>query len=101
MTAHFILTSPYGLASLLRGALAQRAVNQILDELDAAELQQPRALLFPAVERHAHLPGPREHLLVLDCSFVVQVIGARRRNSFDDVQLVAVEVAGAIEPAEI
>src|SRR5207253_11514857 len=54
---------------------------------------------FPvAVEDHGHLPRPHEHLRILDRHVVRNVIAIERREPLDHVQLVAVEVAGAIEP---
>ena len=42
------------------------AVHEILDKLHALELQQLRILFHVAIERHADLPWPREHLSVFD-----------------------------------
>ena len=47
-----------------------------------------------SIEEHAHLPGPREHLRVLDGGFVADVIRSRRGVALDDVQRVAVKVTG-------
>ena len=60
--------------------------------------EQLRVLLFVAVQNHAHPPRPCEHRRVLDRHLIVDVIGVERREAFDQVQLIAVEVAGAIEP---
>ena len=54
--------------------------------------------LAPPVERHAHLPRPREHLRVLDRRLVLQRVGVERGVALDHLQRVAVVIAGAIEP---
>ena len=64
----------------------------------ALVFEQLAVSFLTPVERHAHLPRPREHLRVLDRDFVEHVIGAGRRIAFDDVQRLAVEIPGAIEP---
>ena len=81
--------------------LPQVPVHQILDELDAPEFQHLRVRLDAPVERHAHLPGPRKHLRILDRDLVVQRLGAARREALHHVQRVAVEIARPVEPAQI
>src|SRR3954470_8677894 len=81
--------------------LAPLAVHQFLDEFDALEVEQLRVLLDAAVERHADLPRPRESLRILDRRFVGNDVRAGAREPLDDVQLIAVEIAGAIEPGLI
>ena len=74
----------------------------LLEEVRIALVLEQLAVSFlPPVERHAHLPGPREHLRVLDRDFVEHVIGAGRRVALDDVQRVAVEIPGPIEPGPV
>src|SRR5262252_8259295 len=85
--ALFMATPPRLFGHVERGV---ERVTLVLEHLDV--------LFHAAVERHPHLPGPREHLRILDRDFVVDVIRIRHRVALDDVQLVAVEVAGAIEP---
>ena len=55
-------------------------------------------VLEAPIERHPHLPGPREHFRIFNRDFVHQVIGTDGRVALDDVQRVAVEVPGAVEP---
>jgi hypothetical protein len=38
---------------------------------------------------------------VLDCDLVAHVIAADRRESFDHMQLIAVEIPGSIEPGAV
>ena len=56
-------------------------------------------LFLTTIKRHADLPRPREDLRILHRRFVDDDVGARAHVAFDDVQRLAVEVAGAIEPA--
>src|SRR6266571_8383313 len=72
--------------------------QQLLGPGHALELQRLHALLHPAIERKADLPGPCENLRVLDRGFVHQVIRTDRGVPLDDVKRVAVIVARAIEP---
>ena len=60
---------------LLDGVLAQVAVHQLFDELDALELAEPRVLVDVPVERHADRPRPRERLRVVDRRLVLDVVG--------------------------
>src|SRR4029450_8737473 len=78
--------------------LAEHSVQQFLGERYALELEQLQVRFQPAVQGKSDLPGTREHIWILDRSFVHQVIRAHRRVAFDDVQLVRVKVAGPIEP---
>ena len=86
---------------LLTRLFPQMSVQQIFHEFDASELQNLRIGLHPAVERHAHLPGARKDLGILDCHLVIERIGAPRREALDHVQCIAVKVSGAIEPAQV
>ena len=81
------------------GFLTEVPVHQLLRELDALVFQELRVLLEPAVERHAHLPRTREHVRILDRRLVLDHVRRERRVALDDVQRVAVIVAGAVEPA--
>ena len=73
--------------------LVVEAVALVIEELEV--------LLLVAVENHPHRPRPGEHFRVLDRDGVVDVIGIGQRVALDDVQRVAVEVAGAIEPGPV
>src|SRR5258705_10919567 len=48
--------------------LAQVSVEQLLHHLDAAVVHQLRVGLEATVERHRDLPGPREHVRILEGS---------------------------------
>src|SRR5678816_2804269 len=51
-----------------------------------------------SIQDRTDVPRPREDLRVFDRHVVAHVVRTNRRVPFDDVQLVAVVVAGAIEP---
>src|SRR5687768_5847523 len=92
-------SSPQALKPSL--CLSILAVHQLFDELDTLELIQPRVRIDVAIQRHPDLPRPAEGLRIFDGRFVPQVIGTLRRVTLDDFQLIAVMIAGAIEPALI
>src|SRR5437879_6195100 len=64
----------------------------------ALVFQQLKILLLVTIQEHAHLPRPREHLLVLDQRLVSQVVRSSWRVAFNHVQGVAVEISGPGEP---
>ena len=61
-------------------------------------LEQLHVLVFVAIKDHAHAPRSAEHLRVLYGYIVGDVVGVDQRETFDQVQLLAVKIAGAIEP---
>src|SRR5262245_29062307 len=61
-------------------------------------LEQFRVRFLAAVQKHAHLPRTCEHVRILDGDFVFDVSGPCRREPFDHVQRLAVEIACPIEP---
>src|SRR5689334_12372536 len=73
----------------LRRLLAQFAVHQLFDELDALELHQLRVRLDAAIQRHGDLPRPRESVRIFDRRLVPDVIGAAHRVTLGHFQLVA------------
>src|SRR3954447_19036157 len=81
--------------------LAVGAVEQFLDELDALEVHQLRVLLEAAVQRHADPPRPRERLGIGHRRFVADDVGRGPRVALGDLELIAVEIAGAIEPGAV
>src|SRR5215471_18706483 len=84
--------------SLLR-FLRQIPVEEFLRELDALELEQLRVGLDSLVERQRDLPRPRERLWVLDRRLVLKMIITLQGVALGDLELVAVVVAGAVEPS--
>src|SRR3989442_1136693 len=81
--------------------LAPLTVQQLLDELHALEIHELRVLLQTPVEGHADLPRAREDFGVFDRGLVREDVGARAPVAFNDMQRVAVEVTGSVEPALI
>ena len=67
-TASTTMRSPYRRSIGVRGptgrVLAQVAVHQLFDELDALELAEPRVGVHVPIQRHAHRPRPRERLRI-------------------------------------
>ena len=58
----------------------------------AVPLHHFEVLVDDAIERHAHLPWPREHVRVLDGRFVLNVIAVDGGVALDDVHLLGVEI---------
>src|SRR5687768_14507348 len=54
--------------------------------------------VFLPVERHADLPCAREHFRILHGDLVAERVGVLEREPFLELQLFAMEVAGAVEP---
>src|SRR3989344_6492240 len=86
---------------LFQRFLAQVAVHQLLHELDALELVQPRVLALALVEVEAHLPGPGEGGRVGDRGLVAHQARARRRPALDHLHMIGVDVAGPVEPGAV
>src|SRR5688572_17807659 len=78
--------------------LEKLVVQQIFRELDALELEQLGIRLRVPVEMHRDRPRRGERLRVLDRRFVLHAIRVERRVALGDLELIAVIVAGAIEP---
>src|SRR6187397_2111033 len=73
-------------------------IQLLVREALALVLEETRLRLLAAVEHRLHVPRPGEHLRVLDGHAVADVIGTLGREALDHVQLLGMEVAGAIEP---
>src|SRR5581483_25429 len=76
------------------------AVQQFLGEFHALEFQKLGVVFHPAIKRHADFPGAGENLGILDGGFVIQMIRIGAGESFHHMQLIACEIAGAIEPRQ-
>src|SRR6185312_7109625 len=85
-------------ASLLACFLAKVAVDQFLGELDAFEFKQARILLAVLVKDHVDLPRAAEGLRVLNGCFVIHRVRIEQGVALRNVQSVAGEVSGAVEP---
>ena len=76
-------------------------VQELLHELDAAVLEELHVRLQTAIERHRDSPGAREDFRILDRHFVVDGVRCNRREAFDEVQGITMEVSGSVEPAPV
>src|SRR5262245_25551599 len=92
-TAAATIATPNLAGSLRR--LPKMSIYDLFRELDAVVAIQVRRLLQPAIERHPHLPWTREDVRIFDRGFVHQRVAADRRETFGDLQGVAVKVSGA------
>src|SRR6516225_7565053 len=79
--------------------LREVAIQQLLGELLALELEQLCVRLDVPVERQADRPRPRVDRGVLERRLVPKMIRTLRDVALDDVQRRGREVARAVEPA--
>jgi hypothetical protein len=77
------------------------SVDQVFHEFHTPEFHELRVFFDMPIEGHADLPGPGEDLGILERRLVRERLGAAGGDSLDDVELVAVEVSRAIEPAQV
>src|SRR5262245_11469774 len=96
--AHVNLLFTCPVAYSLAWLLAKVPIHELLNELHALEFQDLRVLLQPTIKRHTELPGPREHLRVLNGGFVGERVETERRVTLDQMQGIAVEVPGPVKP---
>src|SRR5262245_58857919 len=78
--------------------LAQPAVHELFDELDAAVLEQLRIWLQPSIERHRELPRFGEHVWILDGHLVVDRVLRDGSEALRHMQRLTMIVAGPVEP---
>src|SRR4029077_12211233 len=64
----------------------------------ALELHELHVLLDPSIEDEAHLPWPRKHFGVVDCGFVLEVVGTERGVTLHHMERVAMKISGPVEP---
>ena len=74
------------------------AVDKIFHELDAPKFHKLSVGLNMPIERHAHCPGTGKHVGVINRHVVLESFRATSREPLDDVETVAVEVTGLVEP---
>src|SRR3990172_5492279 len=77
------------------------SVHQLLHELDALEIEELRSRLHPTIKRHADRPGSSEDLGIREGRFVQEVIRGHPSVSLHYAKLLAVKVAGPVEPGSI
>src|SRR5262245_3807432 len=78
--------------------LAQISVQELFDEFDAAILHELRVRLQAAIQRHGDSPRAGKGLRILDRHLIVDGVWADRREALDQVQRVAMEIPGPVEP---
>src|SRR5204863_6429306 len=70
----------------------------LFDKLHALVLDELRVFLEAAINRKADLPRPRVELWIFDRRFVADRVWTDQCVALDDVQLLGLIIAGAIEP---
>src|SRR5947207_7593908 len=73
-------------------------INCFFDHFNTPEVHELRIGFEPAVERKADFPRPREYFGIFDRGFVLDRISRNRCVSLDNMQGVAMEIAGSIKP---
>ena len=81
--------------------LAKISVHELLDEFVAAKLEKLHVRFHATIDRHGDPPWPRVDLGVFDRHFVPDDVGRHQLEALDQVQRIAVKIAGAVEPAAI
>src|SRR5438046_2635709 len=77
------------------------SVEELFGELDALEFQCLTVRFDAPVQGHADFPWTCKHLGILDCGLIHQMVRRNRRVTLYDMQLVTVEISGAVEPGFI
>src|SRR5213078_185289 len=77
-------------ASPLEQLLVQMLGAFVIEELDV--------LLEATIDDEAQFPRSREHFGIVDRRLVIDVASVHRREAFDDLERVAVEVSCLVEP---
>src|SRR5215510_1673963 len=85
----------------LQRLLTPLAVHQLFNKFHTLEIHQLRVFLLTPVQRHAHFPWTCEDLRIFDGRFVRDHVRTRACIALNDMQLVAMEIAGSIEPTLI
>src|SRR5438309_9755667 len=75
------------------------AVQHVFHERHAVKVHELDVLFHAAIERKAHLPGPRENVRILYAGFVHDVVWADQRIAFDYVQRIAMVISRPVEPS--
>src|SRR5262249_27729816 len=76
-------------------------VQELLYEFDAAVFEELHVWLQTAIERHRDFPGAREDLRILYRRFVVDGVRSNRREAFNEMQRITMEVSGSVEPSPV
>src|SRR5439155_18314053 len=78
--------------------LAKISVHELLDEFVATELEELHVRLCATIERHRDAPRTREHVWVFDRHVILNYVSRHQSEALYQVQRVAMEIAGAVEP---
>src|SRR5213593_3025569 len=73
-------------------------IKCFLDHFNTPEVHELSIGLEPAIKWEADFPGPRKYFRVFDGGLVLDRISRDRAVSLDNVQGVAMEITGSIEP---
>src|SRR5205814_4189870 len=80
---------------------AEMAIHGLFNHLDAPEIHELGILFQPTVQGHADFPGTCKDLRILNSGVVTDSVFTHRSVSLDNVQSVAMEIAGPVEPCRI
>src|SRR5438034_5605657 len=78
--------------------LAEISPQELFDKLHAAVFEKLRVGFQATVERHRDFPWARKDFRILDRHLVMYGVTRNRREAFNQMQGVAVKVAGPVEP---
>src|SRR6266853_3262134 len=81
--------------------LAKTSIHELFDEFVAAEVEKLHVRLHPAIEWQGDPQRPRKDLRIFDRHFVPNDVRRHRREALHQVQRVAMEVPGAVEPTPL
>src|SRR5438552_5942087 len=74
------------------------SIDELFRELHTLEFQGLDVRLHASIQRHADLPRTRKHLRVVDRGLVDQMVWRQGRVTLHDMQSVAMEISGPVEP---
>src|SRR6185369_4972349 len=97
-TTDAITAANNGLLMTPPASIGRHRGMKLVVEPEAFVFQNLKVWFAMAVEHHAHAPRSGEHLRVLDCHLIRDVVAIERGETFDQMQLLAVKVAGTVEP---
>src|SRR5438093_8563567 len=73
-------------------------INRFFHHFNTPEVHELSIEFEPAIKWEADFPGPCEYFRVLNGRFVLDRVSRDRRVSLDNVQGIAMEITGSIEP---
>ena len=81
--------------------LAKTSIHELLDEFVATKLEQLHVRFHATIERHGDPPRPLKNLGIFDRHFVPNGVRRHQREALGQMQSVAMEIPGAVEPAPV